>query len=294
MTKRFFHAFLTVLMTVWAVQASAMFITADPMAPNQPGVGTNRYAYAGGNPVNRMDPSGYAWIDRTWDNVFGGGSFDRTFGSGSSERMDRIADRHFGNSASRATESAYSNYVGGGGNLGYDDWRFSTGNITRSFINDAFHNTAMVSKQDTNLPDLPLGVPVEGSPLMSELGAGQIVLLEGNRRYGWRHIVRRHGRYGLPTAKPNAGQFYPQYMTSRNVFALSVMAPVVEGRSNRMQVTGAGGQVVVDAGLYQPVGVASQLTGGRATSDVRFVINRLPFSRTYTVHTAYPIAPNVF
>lgn len=128
---------LTALFAVFASQASAMFISPDPMDPTGQGVGTNRYAYSGGDPINRMDPSGYAWVDRAFESVFGEGSFNRTFGSGASDRMDRIADSVFGNSNDQAVSRAYNNY---GGSLGYSDWRFSSGNLTGSYINDAYNS----------------------------------------------------------------------------------------------------------------------------------------------------------
>ena len=49
---------LTTLFALFASQASAMFIQADWLDPTQPGVGTNRYAYSGNDPVNQRDPNG--------------------------------------------------------------------------------------------------------------------------------------------------------------------------------------------------------------------------------------------
>ena len=51
-------AILTILLTAFASQASAMFIEADWLDPTQPGVGTNRYAYSNNDPVNKLDPNG--------------------------------------------------------------------------------------------------------------------------------------------------------------------------------------------------------------------------------------------
>lgn len=51
---------LTALFAAFASQASAMFISPDPMNPTHPGVGTNRYAYSHGDPINMSDPSGLA------------------------------------------------------------------------------------------------------------------------------------------------------------------------------------------------------------------------------------------
>ena len=42
-----------------ATPASARFISPDPLDPWIAGVGTNRYAYAGNDPINYSDPSGY-------------------------------------------------------------------------------------------------------------------------------------------------------------------------------------------------------------------------------------------
>jgi len=51
---------LTAVFAVFASQASAMFISPDPMNLTHPGVGTNRYAYSHGDPINMSDPSGLA------------------------------------------------------------------------------------------------------------------------------------------------------------------------------------------------------------------------------------------
>jgi RHS repeat-associated protein len=49
------------------------FISPDDWDPTLAGVGTNRYAYAGNDPVNKSDPNGHVWYDpRTWS--WGGGN----------------------------------------------------------------------------------------------------------------------------------------------------------------------------------------------------------------------------
>jgi RHS repeat-associated protein len=52
----------------------------DDRDPTQPGVGTNRYAYAGNDPVNKADPNGHNWLSdavssiaNAVSNFFGGG-----------------------------------------------------------------------------------------------------------------------------------------------------------------------------------------------------------------------------
>lgn len=49
---------LTVLFAAVATQASARFIQPDWLDPTQPGVGTDRYAYSGNDPINNFDPGG--------------------------------------------------------------------------------------------------------------------------------------------------------------------------------------------------------------------------------------------
>lgn len=139
-------ALLTACFAAFASQASAMFISPDPVNPVEPNVGTNRYAYSGNDPINRIDPSGYAWIDRAFESVFGDGSFDRTLGSGASERMDQIADRYFGSKEDSYISKQYSNYESSGGILGYDDWRFFSGNLTKSFVNDYYAFPSSIEK----------------------------------------------------------------------------------------------------------------------------------------------------
>jgi hypothetical protein len=42
--------------------ALGRFISPDDWDPTLPGVGTNRYAYAGNDPVNKSDPNGHCWF----------------------------------------------------------------------------------------------------------------------------------------------------------------------------------------------------------------------------------------
>lgn len=51
------------LFSVIASGASAMFIQADQLSPNVPGVGTSRYSYSNNDPLNLSDPSGEAFGD---------------------------------------------------------------------------------------------------------------------------------------------------------------------------------------------------------------------------------------
>lgn len=69
--KCFSNGFLTRILSLLLVcsmlsvsfgsAANARFIQPDTMDPTVQGVGTNRYAYAGNDPVNNSDPNGHIW-----------------------------------------------------------------------------------------------------------------------------------------------------------------------------------------------------------------------------------------
>lgn len=73
---RILQALLVAIIATFATQANAIFLTPDWWDPTQPGVGTNRYAYSGNDPINRMDPSGN---DSVWSN--GDGTWSSSDGS---------------------------------------------------------------------------------------------------------------------------------------------------------------------------------------------------------------------
>jgi hypothetical protein len=75
---RFLFRFLTVFLVVFGMQAQALFLSPDPLDPTLPGVGTNRYAYSFGDPINNSDPSGNACegfnscLSQAFRHIFGG------------------------------------------------------------------------------------------------------------------------------------------------------------------------------------------------------------------------------
>jgi len=70
MTRLLKQFILTAMLALFASQASALFVQADNWDPRMQGVGTNRYAYAGGDPINMSDPNGHAsfYIGGAYDN----------------------------------------------------------------------------------------------------------------------------------------------------------------------------------------------------------------------------------
>lgn len=60
------------------------FISPDTLDPTQPGVGTNRYAYAQNDPINKSDPTGHI-IETAWDAAnaaYGWHSFQQNWAQG--------------------------------------------------------------------------------------------------------------------------------------------------------------------------------------------------------------------
>jgi RHS repeat-associated protein len=65
--------------------ALGRFPSPDDMDPTLPGVGTNRYAYAGNDPVNKSDPNGHVWWDpSTWGSGGAGNNSSNSSSSSSS------------------------------------------------------------------------------------------------------------------------------------------------------------------------------------------------------------------
>jgi len=66
MTRLLKQFILTAMLALFASQASALFVQADNWDPRMQGVGTNRYAYAGGDPINMSDPNGHQYNANNW------------------------------------------------------------------------------------------------------------------------------------------------------------------------------------------------------------------------------------
>ncbi len=282
---------LTTFFVFLAAQASGMFIQADPMDPTGPGVGTNRYAYSGADPINRMDPSGYAWVDRTFERAFGEGSFDRTFGSGASDRMDRIADSVFGSSNDRAVSQAYNNYSG---SMSYSDWRFASGDLTGSYINDAYHSA------------IPYG---SRSPVVKAQFSSALISLSQHEAAGGHTIARHVGLsdaqlrgavqgnlplpFGLGIARRTHGTFTSLPSAERLVLSTVYSRPdLVAG-----VVSGALPDAIINQAFGSPTGREAYRTSRRFNSPVvirptynvrAHILPHSPLPGGFIVNTSFP------
>ena len=70
--------------------ALGIFIQPDWFEVTELGVGTNRYMYSGGDPVNQLDPNGNSWVEDIWDSFGGPGSFKATFGRKTVSTLDSL------------------------------------------------------------------------------------------------------------------------------------------------------------------------------------------------------------
>jgi hypothetical protein len=133
--------------------------------------------------VNKLDPAGNAWLDRTFDRVFGKGSFERTFGS------DAVAwsDRAFGNEQDKQYANEWgsvSHEVQAVNSYSYGTYKegriFSSSGAAYS-ADGALYETAMVASGLGVGYRLALGA---GSAAAAAVGLGtkapQVVLQGGN------------------------------------------------------------------------------------------------------------------
>ena len=85
----------------------AIFIQPDWWEVNNPGVGTNRYAYSHNDPINKFDPNGNGWLKKVWEGVK---SFVSGAAKGASENadLDKTAKVAVGGAVVGATTGAYT------------------------------------------------------------------------------------------------------------------------------------------------------------------------------------------
>jgi hypothetical protein len=85
--------------------ALARFISPDDWDPTMAGVGTNRYAYSGNDPINKSDPSGHASSSSGWDKVKEFLGLGKT-ASDSKDKQDGKSD-----AGDRKTSTTYSRAI---------------------------------------------------------------------------------------------------------------------------------------------------------------------------------------
>jgi RHS repeat-associated protein len=85
--------------------ALGRFISPDDWDPTLPGVGTNRYAYAGNDPVNKADANGHNWLTNTLSSI--ASSISSMFTTSS---LQTIANNYMSKNA-QSTLSAAQNVV---------------------------------------------------------------------------------------------------------------------------------------------------------------------------------------
>ena len=115
--------------------------------------------------MNLSDTSVDSILDRTWDKVFGEGSFNRTFGDGASAWSDRT----FGNQTEQTVGDAYKHSTGG-----LSDAQLSTdesgniGAVTTTSKRNTYKERAEAASGDGFVADVALagsglGPGVQGS-----------------------------------------------------------------------------------------------------------------------------------
>jgi RHS repeat-associated protein len=79
------------------------FISPDDWDPTLEGVGTNRYAYAENDPVNKSDANGHSWVQSLLNDIFGGGG---SKGNVDTKTISDNAKKYASDSANKAIDNA--------------------------------------------------------------------------------------------------------------------------------------------------------------------------------------------
>lgn len=112
----------------------SLFTSPDWLDPDLPGVGTNRFAYAGNSPVNQSDPGGNALVqhdDGTTSYYDGGTDIHDSLVGGGPGAVKTIRDLNAGyDSASGESQGEYAQSR-------YENSRSNIGSISSNFIKDA-------------------------------------------------------------------------------------------------------------------------------------------------------------
>ncbi len=87
--------------------ADARFISPDDMDPTLPGVGTNRYAYSGNDPVNKSDPNGHTFADSVRDFFSSGKDRDARNQAYADDSSRNLSDNQKSYDAGKIDESTY-------------------------------------------------------------------------------------------------------------------------------------------------------------------------------------------
>lgn len=272
---------LTTLFAVFASQASAMFISPDPMNPTEPGVGTNRYAYSHGDPINMSDPSGLATTYHS---------------DGSITHWDPAGPEHAAITCGCAEGSRYmrdrTQY--------YNDWRegfvsSNPGQHTFHFdtLNDGSYFVGFGEQTLANVGGgIRPGIPSTSNSLPSYLTANGFQTDRlGLSSVAITHILDRHGR----NAPPGVGQFDPSYWGVGRLEA--GLATLFNGQATYAgHHAQRGGRVQVGFNANQPLGYANSSTGWQSSTQFgRVVVSPgIPGRRGMTLReiiTAFPVAP---
>lgn len=120
--------FAVVVLATFASAANARFISPDWYDPTQPGVGTNRYAYCGGNPINCADPGGNTPFD-----IFGADAADANHG-GAGRGLSGVYESSGYSNVGGSNRGAFEvDAYGSGGVSAAEDWLSGHGDALKTF-----------------------------------------------------------------------------------------------------------------------------------------------------------------
>jgi len=274
---------LTVLFALFASQASAMFIQPDWFDPTEKGVGTNRYAYSGNDPINQRDPSGNAFHDWGMDQEEADADNQNRADSfyEAAQRLrdsDRFIDRlsEFLGSANRLERAG-------------DHYQSRIGVSTQDRITRDIGEVAAEALMGLR-PNVRAGVGMSMSP--SVPGGGLIT-----HELAGGHLIARH--VGLTDAQLIGRLTQQQRIKAASTFTnLGVAESQVSVAlaANRVQITrfllGNGQRLVINHKSSRVIGriVTRGSTSASPATNVRVVLQRDPAMSTgYRIVTGFPV-----
>ncbi len=240
------------------------FLSPDTLDPIEPGVGTNRYAYADNDPVNKSDPNGHQTSDNASDRTTGVGSEGE--GKEGANNANENADSSNSNQTETeldtiTVEKARKAKLGGASGKGTTQ-------------------LAMMARRNKSLPpELDNFSGGGGPPLVSSRGAGPVSGRWGGRYYkgdggGWtnalEHILYRHG----PNTEATGVSKFAPNTTTRDIKSM-VDETLRVGKST---FTGRGGYTI-EHDFGRNIGIRID---GTPTNNLRVHV------RDGEIDTAYP------
>ncbi len=286
------------------------FNSADPSDPMQPGVGLNRYAYAGNSPVMRIDPWGLKFVGN--DESEGGGTkFSSSKYGEMSPRESKWRSRSPSATVRRnAWEKYYAEKAMDAARelIATAYWKATVRNLPQfSRVNPVAHlryqqSAKSRSKATSSFVQLAQNTggqaPAAIRAPIYVPGVDLVMLEPGDETWGWTKISKVHGDMIGDPAGDRKGRFYDVFMQNSDIFFDNIIVPALTipglPRFTRQKFFR---RLEVNVQMPYLIGETSEFLGNPRfhTQYLRIILGPTDFFADpgeYTVINAYPIHGN--